>query len=146
MSSSCHIEENRGQQNTGKTNYKRYEIPNTLFTSAYIYKKITKFQDNETSTSDEPPEMKNTNLVKCKGCLFNFEINKIRKHLSHSLSCKEKYTEEEFKELNTMADSYCRKKYSEGKRKKRQKISKEKKKKQKTTQVCHFCMLNFNVS
>ena len=86
------------------------------------------------------------NLIKCKGCAFNFEINKIQKHLSHSLSCNEKYTEDEFKELNTMADSYRRK--QEGKRKKRQRISKEKKKKQKTSEVCicHFCMLNFKLS
>ena len=103
------------------------------------------FQDDGTSTSDEPPEMDDANMVKCKGCVGDFEINKIRKHLGHSL-CKEKYTEEELEELSKLSDSFSRRKKNEKRRKKRQIISEQKKKKQKTAEVCHFCMLNFNFS
>ena len=88
--------------------------------------------------------MDDANLVKCKGCSLYLEIDKIQNHLSHSLSCKKTYTEEEVKELNTMADSYLRKQNIEGKRKKHQRISKEKKKKQKTSKVCCFLYMEFH--
>ena len=97
-----------------------------------------KFQVDATSTSDEPPEMDDANLVKCKGCPANLEINKIQKHLAQSLSCKEKYTEEDLNELKKLCDSFSRKKKNEKRRRKRQNKSEQKKKKQKTSKVCHF--------
>ena len=90
--------------------------------------------------------MDDANLVKCKGCPANLEINKIRKHLGHSFSCKEKYSEEELNELKKLSDAFSRKKKNEKLRRKRQNKSEQKKKKQKTSEVCHFCVLNFNVS
>ena len=78
-------------------------------------------------------------MTQCQGCLKEFPVNTIQRHLNKKKSCKEEYSPEKLLELKEIC-----KEHSRQKKRQKKKASYQSKKKQKNNKVNFslFVMLN----
>ena len=78
-------------------------------------------------------------MSQCQGCLKEFPVNTIQRHLNKKKSCKEEYSQEKLLELKEICKEHRRQK-----KRQKKKASYQSKKKQKNNKVNFslFVMLN----